>query len=180
MAARKRARWEEVQLVRSVQDGSESLKRPDIHDQYPRDIVKHVGMKSDIYSSNGINKILHLLGDIEFLLLYTIEEKIILPLPLVMSLAGTLFLQQQWFVGALQLLSYCEQRCQLGGQSMYSYVQVPRLFPQQTSDGFGEGGALVGGGGGNLVVPTITRTTASTTACKVSVSLTTLAFVTRI
>ena len=119
MAARKSARWEEVQFVRSVQDGSESLKRPDIHDQYPRDIVKHVGMKSDIYSSNRINNILHLLGDIEFLLLYTIEEKIILPLPLVMSLAGTLFLQQQWFVGALQLLSYCEQRCQLGGQSMY-------------------------------------------------------------
>ena len=90
-----------------------------------------------------------------------------------MSLAGTLFLQQQWFVGTLQLLSYCGQRCQLGGQSMYLYVQVPRLFPQQTSDGFGEGGALVvtGGGGGSLVVPRITTTTtASTTACKVSFS----------
>ena len=65
---------------------------------------------------------------------------------------------------------------------------MPRLFPQQTSDGFGVGGALVGGGGGggNVVVPRMTTTT-STTACKVSVSLTTLAiseayiaFVTRI
>ena len=64
---------------------------------------------------------------------------------------------------------------------------MPRLFPQQTSDGFGVGGALVGGGvgGGNVVVPRVTITT--TTACKVCVSLTTLAiseayisFVTRI
>ena len=57
---------------------------------------------------------------------------------------------------------------------------MPRLFPQQTSDGFGVGGAVVGGGvgGGNVVVPRVTITT--TTACKVCVSLTTLAFVTRI
>ena len=64
---------------------------------------------------------------------------------------------------------------------------MPRLFPQQTSDGFGVGVALVGGGvgGGNVVVPRVTITT--TTACKVCVSLTTLAiseayiaFVTRI
>ena len=54
---------------------------------------------------------------------------------------------------------------------------MPRLFPQQTSDGFGVGGALVGGGvgGGNVVVPRVTITITTTTACKVCVSLTTLA-----
>ena len=43
-------------VCQSVHDGGESLKLPSIRDQYPRDIVKPVGLKKDVNRKRSVER----------------------------------------------------------------------------------------------------------------------------